>query len=250
MQIFPAIDIRGGQCVRLKQGDYNQETVYGSNPAEQGLQWCSLGARHLHIVDLDGAKDKLPVNRQTVLEIVRQIEAHFGRNTIEIEIGGGIRNEETIRDYLTHGIARVVIGTLALKEPQWFLEMAHRFPNQLVLGIDAKNGKVATEGWLENSTTSAVELAKTFNDLPLAALVYTDIAKDGMMAGPNLPEIIAMSKAVPFPVVASGGITVLDDVRALKENNIPACIIGKALYEGTLKLEDALTAAEPPNIKP
>ncbi|GHT25546.1 1-(5-phosphoribosyl)-5-[(5-phosphoribosylamino) methylideneamino] imidazole-4-carboxamide isomerase [Planctomycetales bacterium] len=240
MQIFPAIDIRGGQCVRLKQGDYRQETVYGNNPAEQGFQWCSLGARHLHIVDLDGAKDKKPVNRQTVIEIVRKIEEHFGQYTVEIEVGGGIRNEETIRDYLKQGISRIVIGTLALKEPEWFRTMTQLFPNQLVLGIDAKNGNVATEGWLETSQTSAVELAKMFNDLPLAALVYTDIAKDGMMAGPNVPEMLAMSEAVPFPVVASGGVSTLDDVRSLKEAGIPACIIGKALYERTISLEDAL----------
>ncbi len=236
MELWPAIDILNGQCVRLKQGDYNQETVYGSSPAAMSRHWADCGAEYLHVVDLDGAKDKRPVNRQFVREIVETV-------SIPVEIGGGIRTEETIREYLDMGICRVVIGTLALKEPDWFREMSRKFPNRLVLGIDAKSGMVATEGWLEMSRTSAVSLAKIFEDLPLAALVYTDIAKDGMLEGPNFAEMEAMSRAVPFPVVASGGVSTLNDIRKLKELGLPACIIGKALYEGAFRLEDALGIA-------
>lgn len=237
MQLWPAIDIRGGQCVRLKQGDYAQETVYGDSPAEMARHWADRGAEYLHVVDLDGAKDRAPVNRDRILEIVRKLS---GRN-IPIEVGGGIRTEETIRDYLDLGIARIVIGTLAMKEPDWFREMCQKFPGKLVLGIDAKNGMVATEGWLETSETRAVELAGQYTDIPLAALVYTDIAKDGMMEGPNFNEMVAMQNAVPFPVVASGGVSSLNDIRKLKELGLPACIIGKALYEGSFTLDEALT---------
>lgn len=236
MQLWPAIDIRGGQCVRLKQGDYDRETVYGNSPAEMAEHWASQGAEYLHVVDLDGAKDKEPVNKDRVREIVRKLS---GRN-IPVEIGGGIRNEETIRDYLESGVARVVIGTLALKEPDWFRDMSRLFPGKLVLGIDAKNGMVATEGWLETSQTRAVELAKQYTDLPLAALVYTDIAKDGMMEGPNFDEMVAMQSSVSFPVVASGGVSTLDDIKKLKQLGLPACIIGKALYEGVFKFDEAL----------
>ena len=233
MELWPAIDILNGQCVRLKQGDYHQETVYGSSPAAMARHWVSCGAKYLHVVDLDGAKAKQPVNKRFVQAIVEQV-------SIPVEIGGGIRSEATIREYLDLGIRRVVIGTLALKESDWFREMSRKFPNRLVLGIDAKNGMVATEGWLETSSTAAIALTKTFNDLPLAALVYTDISKDGMLEGPNFAEMEAMNRAVPFPVVASGGVSTLADIRKLKELGLPACIIGKALYEGAFRLEDAL----------
>ena len=233
MELWPAIDILNGQCVRLKQGDYHQETIYGSSPAAMARHWVSCGAEYLHVVDLDGARDKRPVNKPFVREIVEQV-------AIPVEIGGGIRSEEAIREYLDLGIHRVVIGTLALKEPGWFCEMSRKFPNRLVLGIDAKNGLVATEGWLETSSTSAIALAKTFEDLPLAAVVYTDISKDGMLEGPNFAEMEAMHRAVPFPVVASGGVSTLNDIRKLKELGLPACIVGKALYEGAFRLEDAL----------
>ena len=236
MELWPAIDILNGQCVRLKQGDYRQETVYGASPAAMAEHWVNCGAKFLHIVDLDGAKDKQPTNRRFVQEILDRV-------SIPVEIGGGIRTEETIRDYLDRGIHRVVIGTLALKEPDWFREMSRKFPGRLVLGIDARNGMAAAEGWLETSQTPAVSLVKAFGDLPLAALVYTDISKDGMLEGPNFEEMAAMHRASPFPVVASGGVASLDDIRRLKELGLPACIIGKALYEGTLRLEEALCTA-------
>ncbi|MDR2441717.1 MAG: 1-(5-phosphoribosyl)-5-[(5-phosphoribosylamino)methylideneamino]imidazole-4-carboxamide isomerase [Planctomycetaceae bacterium] len=236
MQILPAIDILKGKCVRLKQGDYGRETVYADSPVEMAKHWSQHGAEYLHIVDLDGAKDKEPINRQLVYDIVQAVH-------IPVEIGGGIRNEKTICDYLDAGIDRVVIGTLALKEPDWFQKMSEQFPKKLVLGIDARNGMVATEGWLEISQLSAVELVQKFLHLPLAALVYTDIAKDGMMEGPNFGEMVTMQQTVPFPVVASGGVSSLDDIRKLRQLGLPACIIGKALYEGTFQLEDALIAS-------
>jgi phosphoribosylformimino-5-aminoimidazole carboxamide ribotide isomerase len=233
MEIWPAIDIRGGQCVRLVQGDYNRETVYSSAPADMAEHWASLGAKHLHLVDLDGAKDGRSTNAAAVAEIVRRV-------TIPCELGGGIRNEEAIRTYLDMGVSRLVIGTLALKEKAWFREMAQKYPNRLVLGIDAKEGKVAVNGWLETSRTSAVDLAREFADLPLAALVYTDIATDGMMKGPNFKEIELMNRETTIPLVASGGVTRLADVARLAELNIPACIIGRALYEKTIDLTEAL----------
>ncbi|MBQ6619590.1 MAG: 1-(5-phosphoribosyl)-5-[Thermoguttaceae bacterium] len=233
MQIWPAIDIRAGKCVRLCQGDYGRETIYGDSPADMAQHWVSLGARRLHLVDLDGAKSGNSDNFEAVAEITRRV-------SIPCELGGGIRSEETIRRLLEAGVHRLVIGTLALKQPQWFREMAMKFPNRLVLGIDARGGMVATDGWLETSATPAVELARQFDDLPLAALVYTDIATDGMMKGPNFAEMRTMMKATSIPIVASGGVTKIDDVRRLAADGLPACIIGRALYEKTIELADAL----------
>ena len=233
MEIWPAIDIRGGQCVRLYQGDYNRETVYGSSPADMAAQWSDLGARHLHLVDLDGAKDGTHTNFDAIAAIVKRVK-------IPCELGGGIRNEETIKSYLDIGVSRLVIGTLALKQKDWFREMAEKYPNRLVLGIDAKNGMVAVNGWLETSRTSAVDLVREFNGLPLAALVYTDIATDGAMKGPNFKEMELMNGEASFPLVASGGVTRIEDVAKLAELKIPACIIGRALYERTISLPDAL----------
>lgn len=236
MLIWPAIDIRGGQCVRLRQGDYAQETVYGSSPADMAEHWRSKGARRLHLVDLDGARDGTTANFESVRELVEKVAPHG----VECELGGGVRSEDTIKRLLDLGLNRLVVGTLALKKPEWFEKMCLKFPGKLVLGIDARGGMVATDGWLETSSTPAVELAKRFDDLPLAALVYTDVATDGMMRGPNIPECVAMMKATKIPLVASGGVTHIDDVRRLAEAGAPACIIGRALYENSIALEDAL----------
>ncbi|MDR0521001.1 MAG: 1-(5-phosphoribosyl)-5-[(5-phosphoribosylamino)methylideneamino]imidazole-4-carboxamide isomerase [Planctomycetaceae bacterium] len=236
MIILPAIDIRNGKCVRLQQGDYGLETVYADSPEETAKQWEEQGAEFLHLVDLDGAKEKKPVNAEAVCRIARSVK-------IPVEVGGGIRHQETIQHYLDAGVNRIVIGTLALKEPEWFCEMCRLFPNKLVLGIDGRDGFAATEGWLENSRIPAAELAKRYIGLPIAALVYTDIAKDGMLAGPNFAEMKAMRQAVPFPVIASGGIASLDDIRQLAGLGFPACITGKALYEGKFTLAEAIRAA-------
>ena len=236
MLIWPAIDIRGGQCVRLRQGDYGRETVYGSSPALMAERWQELGARRLHLVDLDGAKDGTTANYQAVREVVEKT-APFG---VECELGGGVRSEETINRLLDLGLSRLVVGTLALKDPEWFKKMCQKFPNKLVLGIDARDGMVATDGWLEVSKTPTVDLAKRFDGLPIAALVYTDISTDGMMRGPNIRETVIMAQSTSIPIVASGGVTKLDDVKNLAEAGVPACIIGRALYEGAINLEDAL----------
>ena len=236
MEIWPAIDIRGGKCVRLRQGDYAQETVFGDSPREMAVYWLEQGAKRLHLVDLDGAKEGKPVNFQAVRAIVEAVE-------IPCELGGGIRDEQTICDYLDLGLERVIIGTYALKQPAWFQEMCLYYPGKLVLGIDARDGMVATEGWLETSETSAVELAVQFAESGIAALIFTDIATDGMMNGPNIPATLAMKEAIHIPVVCSGGITTLEDIRNLYEAEIDACIIGRALYEGTIKLAEANKAA-------
>ncbi|MCL2624430.1 MAG: 1-(5-phosphoribosyl)-5-[(5-phosphoribosylamino)methylideneamino]imidazole-4-carboxamide isomerase [Planctomycetaceae bacterium] len=236
MEIWPAIDIRGGKCVRLRQGDYAQETVFGENPAEMAKFWVAQGAKRLHLVDLDGAKDGRPTNFDCIAALVRAVD-------IPCELGGGIRDEQTIRSLLAIGLARLVIGTLALKQPDWFREMCNKYPDKLVLGIDAKNGFVATDGWLETSSTPAVTLAKQFESSPVAAIVYTDIATDGMMQGPNLPEMQAMQQQVAVPVVASGGVTTLDDVKNLAKAGLAGCIIGRALYEKTILLPEAIAVA-------
>ena len=236
MQILPAIDLRGGKCVRLRQGDYNQETVFGERPAEMAKHWVEQGGTFLHLVDLDGAKDGAPSNLEAIREIVRTVE-------VPCELGGGIRNEETIRMLLGLGLERLVIGTLALREPDWFRAMCEKFPGRLVLGIDAKNGFVATDGWLEVSQQQAITLAQQFETLPLAAIVYTDIATDGMMKGPNVSAMREMKQAVNVPIVASGGVTTVADIVQLRDAGLDACIVGRALYEGTIQLPEALQKA-------
>ncbi len=239
MQIWPAIDLRGGKCVRLRQGDYQRETVFGDDPAEMARRFVRVGATCLHLVDLDGAKEGSNANLPAVQSILAAVE-------IPCEFGGGIRDEATIRRLLDFGLSRLVVGTRALKEPDWFRGVCRRFPGQLALGIDAKNGLVATDGWLQTSTTRAIELARQFAGEPLAAIIYTDIAKDGMLQGPNLPAMAEMNAAVQIDVIASGGVTTADDVRRLAEIGLAGCIIGRALYEGALTLQEALAAAEEP----
>lgn len=238
MQIWPAIDLRGGQCVRLQQGDYGRETVFGNDPAAMARHWADQGGEYLHLVDLDGA-------RAGRVENWAAIEAIVAAVNIPCELGGGVRDEATIRRLLDAGLARVVIGTLALKQPEWFRQMCQKFPHRLALGLDAREGRVATEGWLETSHVSAVELARQFEGEPIAALIYTDIATDGMLAGPNLTALAEMVQAVDLPVIASGGVTTADDVARLAAANVAGCIIGRALYEGTLNLSDALAASAP-----
>jgi phosphoribosylformimino-5-aminoimidazole carboxamide ribotide isomerase len=191
----------------------------------------------LHIVDLEGAREGLPINLPSVQEILAEID-------IECELGGGIRDEQSIRELLDFGLSRLVIGTSALAEPEWFHETCRKYPGQLVLGIDARDGKAATDGWLNTSDVSAIDLARKFSAEPLAAIIYTDIATDGMLAGPNVAAMAEMQAAVDVPVIASGGVTTADDVARLAAAGLAGCIIGRALYEGTLRLEEALAAAE------
>jgi phosphoribosylformimino-5-aminoimidazole carboxamide ribotide isomerase len=236
MQVWPAIDLRGGKCVRLRQGDYHRETVYGDDPAAMARQWVGQGARCLHLVDLDGARDGVSVNFPLVQAIVTAVD-------VPCELGGGIRDEATIERFLKIGLARLVVGTRALKEPDWFRQMCQRFPRQLALGIDAKEGLVATDGWLETSDTPATHFARQFAAEPLAAIIYTDIAKDGMLAGPNLPAMREMKQAASAAVIASGGVTTADDVAQLAQAGLVGCIIGRSLYEGKLTIAAAAKAA-------
>ena len=236
MEIWPAIDLRGGKCVRLRQGDYAQETIFNDDPVAVALEFQAAGAQHLHIVDLDGAREGSPVNLPAVQDIVAAVD-------MQCELGGGVRDEQSIGELLGFGLCRLVVGTSAIKRPDWFRETCQSFPNKLVLGIDARDGLVATDGWLETSAVSAIELAQSFADEPLAAIIYTDIATDGMMRGPNVAAMQEMQQAVDLPVVASGGVTTLQDVRALGQAGLAAAIIGRALYEGAFQLEQALEIA-------
>ncbi|MCA9263594.1 MAG: 1-(5-phosphoribosyl)-5-[(5-phosphoribosylamino)methylideneamino]imidazole-4-carboxamide isomerase [Planctomycetales bacterium] len=236
MQIWPAIDLRGGQCVRLQQGDYARETIFESDPAQVARRWRNAGAEFIHLVDLDGARDGQLVNRDSIAAIVHAVD-------IPCELGGGIRDEAAIEELLALGLHRLVIGTLALKEPEWFRAMCHKYPHKLVLGVDARDGFVATDGWLETSQVSAIELASQFASDPLAAVVYTDIARDGMMQGPNLQAMAQMQQALTLPVIASGGVSCVDDVRQLAKIPMAGVIIGRALYDGTVTIEAALEAA-------
>lgn len=237
MQVWPAIDLRGGKCVRLRQGDYRDETLYGEDPTVIAQNFESQGAKHLHLVDLDGARDGSTANREVVAKIVRSVR-------MECELGGGVRSIEVIRDYLSMGISRLVIGTKAIREPDWFLAMCREFPNKLVLGLDARNGRVATHGWLTESDSLAVDLAKRYREEPIAAIVYTDISKDGMLEGPNVDALVAMKNATPIPVIASGGVTSVSDVETLAREGLAGCIIGKAIYENLISVTEALAAAQ------
>lgn len=236
MQVWPAIDLRGGKCVRLRQGDYERETIFAEDPTAMARKFVEQGARHLHIVDLEGAREGLPVNLPSVQAILDAVN-------ITCELGGGIRDEQSVCELLGFGLSRLVIGTSALVDPDWFREACRRNPGKLALGIDARGGRVATDGWLNTSEVQAIELACQFADEPLAAVIYTDIATDGMLAGPNFDAMAEMQAAVSVPVIASGGVTSADDVARLAQAGLAGCIIGRALYEGTLTLADALQAA-------
>jgi phosphoribosylformimino-5-aminoimidazole carboxamide ribotide isomerase len=234
--IYPAIDLRGGQCVRLRQGDYAQETVFGADPAATAARWVGQGARFLHLVDLDGARAGHPVNGDSV----RSIVAAAG---VPCQLGGGLRTQGDVAEALSWGVNRVIVGTRALQDPVGFEALCRRFPDQVVLGIDARDGTVATHGWLETSGVTALDLARRCAGWPLAAIVYTDIAKDGMLEGPNVAALAEMARAVAVPVIASGGVTTLEDVRRLAHLGLAGCIIGRALYEGRLDLTAAIAAS-------
>jgi phosphoribosylformimino-5-aminoimidazole carboxamide ribotide isomerase len=235
MQVIPAIDLRGGHCVRLRQGDFDQETIFGDDPAAMAARWESEGATRIHLVDLDGAKAGRPMN----VDAVREIVARVG---VPCQLGGGIRDEATIAAWLEQGVERVVVGTQALRDPEWFGRMATAYPGRLLLGLDAREGRVATAGWLETSGIAALTLAREFDDLPIAGIIYTDIARDGTLEGPNLVAVAAMAAAVRSPLIASGGVGTLEDLLRLAELPIAGCIVGRALYDGRFTLRAALAA--------
>jgi len=234
MQVIPAIDLRGGHCVRLRQGDFDQETIFGDDPAAMAARWELEGAARIHLVDLDGAKASRPVN----VEAVRRIIDRVG---VPCQLGGGIRDEATIAAWLEAGIERVVVGTQALRDPEWFGRMAEAYSSGLLLGVDARDGRVATEGWLETTGVAALALARRFDALPIAGIIYTDIARDGTLEGPNLEAIAALAEAVRSPVIASGGVGTLEDLLRLATLPIAGCIVGRALYDGRFTLRSALS---------
>jgi phosphoribosylformimino-5-aminoimidazole carboxamide ribotide isomerase len=234
--ILPAIDLRGGQCVRLRQGDYSRETVFGDDPAAMARRWVDQGAEYLHLVDLDGARAGQPVNGESIRRIVQAAG-------VPCQLGGGLRTEEHIREALGWDVARVILGTRALLDPAWCEAMCRAFPGQVVLGIDARQGRVAVQGWQETSDRSALELARQVAAWPLAALVYTDVSRDGMLEGPNVEATAEVAAAVAAPVIASGGVGSLDDVARLARRSLAGCIIGRALYEGKIDLAAAITLA-------
>jgi len=240
MLILPAIDLRGGKCVRLAQGDYARETVFGDDPEAMARRWVGEGARALHLVDLDGAREGRPVNGDVIRRIVQAVD-------VPCQVGGGLRTEADIEATLETGVARVVLGTRALQDPAWVRQMAQAYPKRIVLGLDARDGKVATHGWLNTSEASVLDVAREFANWPLYAIVYTDIARDGMLEGPNVEGLAALAEAVPLPVIASGGVTTLDNVRDLMARNVFGCIIGRALYEGKIDLSAVMELVQPGN---
>jgi len=234
--LFPAIDLKDGLCVRLEQGDMARATIFNRDPAEQAAAFESAGFEYLHIVDLDGAFAGKPVNAGAVDRILEAI-------SIPVQLGGGIRDLKTVEGWLEKGVSRVIIGTAAVRDPALVREAAARYPGRIAVGLDARDGKVAVEGWAESSELTALDIAKRFEDAGVAAIIYTDIARDGMLKGLNLDATIALADAVSIPVIASGGFASIDDVKALLEPRaakLEGAISGRALYDGRLNAAEAL----------
>lgn len=236
MIVIPAIDLKEGKCVRLEQGLMDKDTVFNDNPAAQARAWQDQGAELLHIVDLDGAFAGEPKNRGAIEAIVHAI-------SIPSQLGGGIRDIETIEAYLSLGLSRVIIGTAAQRNPELVREACAKFPGRIVVGIDAKNGMVAVQGWAEVTDVTAVELAKKFEGFGVSAIIYTDISRDGMLQGPNLEATKALAEAVSIPIIASGGVSSLKDIEnlmAIESSGISGVITGKAVYTGAIRLAEAV----------
>ncbi len=236
MIVIPAIDLKEGKCVRLEQGLMDKDTVFSDNPAAQARVWQDQGAELLHIVDLDGAFAGQPKNRDAIETILKAI-------TIPAQLGGGIRDIATIEAYLSLGLSRVIIGTAAQRNPELVREACSKFPGQIVVGIDAKNGMVAVQGWAELTDITAVDLAGKFEGFGVSAIIYTDISRDGMLQGPNLEATKALAEAVSIPVIASGGVSSLKDIEnlmAIEASGVTGVITGKAVYTGAIKLNEAI----------
>jgi phosphoribosylformimino-5-aminoimidazole carboxamide ribotide isomerase len=236
MNLIPAIDLKQGQCVRLRQGRMEESTVFSDDPVAMATQWVSQGCKRLHLVDLDGAFEGKPVNA----DVIESISAAYP--DLPIQIGGGIRTIETARAYIEAGVSYVIIGTQAVRNPDFVARLCVEFPGKVIVGIDAKDGMVAVQGWAENSSLSVKNLAKKFEDQGVSSIVYTDISRDGMMQGVNVEATSQLASAINIPVIASGGVTDMNDIIKLnetKQSGIEGVIIGRALYEGAISLEQA-----------
>lgn len=231
MLLIPAIDLKDGQCVRLRQGRMDDDTVYSGDPVEMAARWVEAGTRRLHLVDLNGAIDGRPVNHGVIKEIATRFPE------LPIQVGGGIRDEDTIQSYLDAGVSYVIIGTRAVAAPHFVADVCLEFPGHIIVGLDARDGKVATDGWSKLSHHDVIDMALHFQDAGVSAIVYTDISRDGMLNGVNIEATVKLARAIAIPVIASGGITSLDDIRALlavEDEGITGAITGRAIYEGTL----------------
>lgn len=238
MEVIPAIDLLEGRCVRLYQGDYAQSEVFDENPVAVARQWVEQGATRLHLVDLDGAKAGHPVNQAAIAAIVRSVD-------VPVQVGGGLRDRQSVADLLSLGVQRIILGTVAVEQPALVAQLCQEFLGQIVVGIDARNGKVATRGWLETSEVDAVPLAQRMAEFGAAAIIYTDIYRDGTLQGPNREALRELAEAIAIPVIASGGISSVTDLLnllALEAIGVTGAIVGRALYTGDLGLKEAIRA--------
>lgn len=230
MILFPAIDIRNGKCVRLIQGDYDKEIIYGDSPTEMALEWQKQGAEFIHLVDLDGAKTGDSSNKEAIRAIAKAV-------SIPVQVGGGIRSMDMIDAHIESGVSRIIIGTAAITNRAFLEEAVAKYGDKVAVSIDARHGLVATDGWTETTDTKAIDLLKDLEAIGVKTVVYTDILKDGMMQGPNFEELAAVDEACGIDIIASGGVSTEDNIKKLREMNLYGAIIGKALYEGSLSLE-------------
>ncbi len=237
MIIFPAIDLKEGKCVRLTQGDYNQKQIFSDHPVETALKWQSQGAEYLHLVDLGGALTGIPENKEVIKDIIKAL-------TIPVQVGGGIRSMAYADDLISIGVARIILGTSALSDELFMKKVLEKYHDQVAVSLDARNGLVAIKGWTEISSVKASDLANTLKDYGLKTIVYTDIAKDGMMSGPNFQELSDIQMKTGLDIIASGGVSTISDVKRIQEMNVYGIIIGKALYTGDISLME-LNAKEP-----
>ncbi|HBI94018.1 MAG TPA: 1-(5-phosphoribosyl)-5-[(5-phosphoribosylamino)methylideneamino]imidazole-4-carboxamide isomerase [Terrisporobacter glycolicus] len=234
MIIFPAIDIKDNKCVRLLQGDFNKVNIYGDDPSEMAKKWEEKGAQFIHIVSLNGARGEGNINDHSIKKILQSVK-------IPIQIGGGVRDEKRIEDLLAMGVNRVIIGSMAVKNKELLKDLVKKYKEKIVVSIDAKNGKVAIEGWEEVSSLDSIELCKELEEIGVKTIVYTDISKDGMMIGPNFHIYEKLSKETNLNIIASGGVTTLEDVKKLNLMNLYGAIIGKSLYENKIELKEVLS---------